>query len=539
MSSVLFNTDAYKLDHRRQYPDETRIVFSNMTPRKSRIEGINSVIVFGIQAYCMEVLRDEWNNNFFNKPVKEVTDEYYRMISAHLSEDSAKAIGVKHIGALHKLGYLPIEVKALAEGTECPIKVPLFTVKNTDDRFYWLTNYIETDMSCMTWGPITSATTARRYRKIFDAWAEKTGGSPEFVPFQGHDFSYRGMYGRQAAIMSGAAHLTSFYGTDTLPAIPYLEKYYACDSAHEIVGKSVAATEHAVMCVGTGFYIRKNNLTWEKYGDAELAVFKRLITELYPTGIVSIVSDTWDLWKVLTKYLPAMKEEILKRDGKLVIRPDSGDPVDILCGCVEQQMSTDDWDSITPAAQKGVVELLWNTFGGITNTKGFKELDPHVGCIYGDSITPERADTICERLAAKGFCSTNWVAGIGSYTYQYVTRDTFGMAMKATFAEVEIGERREGIEVFKDPVTDDGTKRSARGLLQVVEGPTGKLELITQVNWKAEQEGLLQTIFRDSSMQIVYSLKDIRERILCIKKKSMASAFDRIFENARRVRING
>ena len=233
--------------------------------------------------------------------------------------------------------------------------------------------------------------------------------------------------------------------------------------------------------------------------EGEFETFERLIKEIYPKGVVSIVSDTWDLWKVLTDYLPRLKKEITAREGKVVVRPDSGDPVDIICGNPNGK---------NEAEKKGVIELLWDVFGGTTNAKGYKELIPQIGAIYGDSITLERATQICERLKAKGFASTNVVLGIGSYTYQYNTRDTFGFAMKATYGEVN----GEGREIFKDPVTDDGTKKSAKGMMKIVlEG--GKYKLIDQVSWNEERQGELKEVFRDGKLLVDLSLADVRSRI--------------------------
>lgn len=227
--------------------------------------------------------------------------------------------------------------------------------------------------------------------------------------------------------------------------------------------------------------------------------FKRLITEIYPNGIVSIVSDTWDLWKVLTEYLPNLKNEVLNREGKVVIRPDSGDPADIICGNPKGK---------TEAEKKGVIQLLWEIFGGKTNAKGYKELDSHIGAIYGDSITLERAKAICERLKQKGFASTNVVLGIGSFTYQYNTRDTFGFAMKATYGEVN----GVGREIYKDPITDDGTKKSAKGLIKI-EKTEGGYIMKDQVSWEEEQQGELKEVFKDGELSINDTLQEIRNRV--------------------------
>jgi len=192
----------------------------------------------------------------------------------------------------------------------------------------------------------------------------------------------------------------------------------------------------------------------------------------------------------------------LKRDGKLVIRPDSGDPVDIICG-------EENYLDPTTSKYKGVIELLWEVFGGTINERGYKVLDSHIGAIYGDSITIERAEQICERLKQKGFASTNIVLGIGSYTYQYNTRDTFGFAMKATYGEVN----GVGREIFKDPITDDGTKRSAKGLLAVYKNEVGEYYLHDQATWTEEQNSELRTVFLDSKLVNETSLTEIRERL--------------------------
>ncbi|ADY29520.1 nicotinate phosphoribosyltransferase [Cellulophaga lytica] len=481
MNPLLY-TDGYKVDHRRQYPEGTTLVYSNWTPRKSRIDAIDEVVFFGLQYFIKKYIIEEFNTNFFNKPKKEIAEKYSRRINNYLGPN---AVGIKHIEDLHDLGYLPMVIKALPEGSSVPIRVPMMTMYNTLPEFFWLTNYFETILSTTIWMPCTSATIAKQYRKILDKYAEETSTALEFVDWQGHDFSMRGIAGMEAAVMSASGHLLSFSGTDTIPAIDFLEEYYNANSDKELVGGSVAATEHSVMCMGTN--------------TGEQETFKRLITEVYPNGIVSIVSDTWDLWKVLTEYLPNLKEDVLARDGKVVIRPDSGDPADIICGNPNGK---------TEEEKKGVIELLWEIFGGQTNSKGYKELDSHIGAIYGDSITTERATDICERLKQKGFASTNVVLGIGSFTYQYNTRDTFGFAMKATYGEVN----GEGREIFKDPITDDGTKKSAKGLLKI-EKENGTYKLVDQVNWEQEKTGELKEVFKDGKLLIDDSLQDIRNRV--------------------------
>lgn len=487
----LLLVDFYKPHHHNMYCDGCEEIDSNLTPRKSRIPGINGVVVFGVQHFIIKYLINQFQTEFFDIDIETIVKEYREVIN----------IDTKHIEKLHALGYLPLEIKSLPEGVICPIGVPLLTIRNTVAEFYWLTNYLETLMSCELWQPITSATIAHEYHKLLSKYALETTGDVSFVQWQGHDFSLRGMSSVESGILSGMGHLLSFTGTDTIPAIYELKKYYG---ATGLIGASVPATEHSVMCMGTK-------------GD-EIGTFRSLLRK-YPTGILSVVSDTWDLWKVCTEYLVEMKDEILARDGKLVIRPDSGDPIDIICGR-NKQFRDETYEGMwldTPE-NSGVVELLWKVFGGTVNEQGYKVLDPHIGAIYGDSITLDRAEQICERLKAKGFASTNIILGIGSYTYQYNTRDTFGFAVKATNGVVN-GEER---EIFKDPITDDGTKKSAKGLLRVDEvmeaDSYGKLhhktyKLVDQQTREEFAGGALKIVFLNGKSTNFQTLDEIRARL--------------------------
>ncbi len=477
-------TDGYKVDHRRQYPELTEFVFTNETPRKGRNSDDTGVIVAGIQGGIDEYLVDYAHDTFFARPVDEVCAEYEQAMLEYLGPNE---IGSQHVRDLHALGYLPLEIRAVPEGTFVPYGVPVLTVRNTDRRFFWLTNYIETLLSAITWQFITSATTAFKYRLILERWAVETGSPLEFVGWQAHDFSFRGMSSPQSSLYSGAGHLMSFYGTDTIPAIHYLKHYYGAEG---LIGGSVPATEHSVMCAGGK--------------EDEYETYARLL-RLYPQGIVSIVSDTWDLWHVLTSILPGLKNEIMNRDGKVVIRPDSGDPVKIICGDPEAPDHS--------PARYGVVRLLWDLFGGTYTDTGHKVLDSHIGVIYGDSITLERCNAICAELARQGFASANMVFGVGSYTYQYNTRDTHGFALKATYAVVDGEEHL----LFKDPVTDDGTKRSARGLLVVNRNEKGQLTLQDGLNWAeylaARPDDVLETIWDNGDFVKRTNLAEIRERV--------------------------
>lgn len=493
----LFLTDGYKTGHHQQYPKGTTFVYSNFTPRSNKYapKGCDQLVSFG-QQMVIKQIHEAFDKDFFSKPKDEVCGEMKRELSLYLNTD----YDVSHFEALHDLGYLPIVVKTIEEGSLVPIKVPVLTIYNTHPDFYWITNYLETIISNLLWKPMTSATIAHQYRKVLTSWQEKTDAERAwFIDWQGHDFSMRGMDSIDATISSGLGHLTSFSGSDSLPAIHGARKFY---NETEFVAGSVNATEHSVMCAGTK--------------DDEVGTFRNLM-ETYPTGILSIVSDTWDLWKVCTEHIVTLKEEILARDGKVVIRPDSGDPVDIICGkqiYIPQEYESEEEEIETKKELKspickGVIELLWDVFGGTINEQGYKVLDSHIGAIYGDSITIERAEEICKRLEAKGFASTNIVLGVGSFTYQFNTRDTFGFAMKATYVVVN----GEGREIFKDPITDDGTKKSATGLLHVTKSNENGYMLVDKVTWDNEANGELQTIYKDGEFFNQTTLTEIRERL--------------------------
>ena len=880
---ILEIIDFYKAGHPAQYPKNTEFVMSNLTPRGSRTKS-NRMVFSGGQYYFKEYLIKEWNETFFDLDKDFVIKQYKRRLDASLGKDS---VDVKHIEALHDLGYLPIQVNALPEGQSTPMRVPVLTLHNTHKDFGWLPNYLESSLSNMIWKSCTSATTAFQYLQTFHKYAELTGYDKNFIPFQGHDFSFRGMSGVEDACLSGFGHLLSFVGTDTVPTASFIEQYYNADADKELIACSVPATEHAVMSLHGN--------------DNEFELFKKLITETYPSGIVSIVSDTWNLWKVLTDYMPRLKDEIMARDGRVVIRPDcysddtliltkcgwklfknlndndlvaqvlddgshefvkplkyvneyysgdmyhffdhhgkmdllvtpnhrmifktnkwvvqeakdvpnngrymkdimrssraqdnesrltpieklkimfqadgsycnttdgsksktkydeykirgsfnkerkikklkilikeanltyseyhlkdgkteiqinipnhgftkdfswvtpdklsltwsrefieelsywdatrrsdsrfkfdttdkcvmdvvemicmaagygiliseykddrkkqfsniftgnilknnfidgqsikkekinysgnvhcvtvptgklivkrnrctaicgnSGDPVDIICGqefySVDKYMGNEfnmevlkhesaetlheilqeetphgkyggpitelfisfgkiyeitydpDWnrynkqyyfidnygskkskitikEMISEPEQIGAYELLWNTFGGIINKKNFKELDTHVGLIYGDAITLDRQEQILQRLMDKGFSASNLVLGIGSYTYTYVTRDTYGTAMKATFGIINGKEKN----IYKDPITDNGLKKSAKGRLAVTceNGELVLHEELTQEEYD-KIDNVLIPVFKDGKMLKEYSLIEIRKNI--------------------------
>jgi nicotinamide phosphoribosyltransferase len=478
--------DFYKSGHIRQYPIGSTEVYSNFTPRSDKHLNVERAmydgkfVFFGLQMVILDYLIDSFNDTFFSVPLEDVLASYKSRMDSSLFCD----FDVSHIEALHKLGYLPIRIKALPEGVKVRPGIPVFTIVNTLPEFFWLTNYLESALSAEIWKKMLNATIANHYRGIFKEFANRTGSPMDFVSWQGHDFSMRGMSGTSDAAMTGVAHLCSFFGTDTVSAIDAAEFFY---SAEGLVGGSVPATEHSVMCMGGK-------------GD-ERETYKRLITETYPSGIVSIVSDTWDFWNAIAVTAPSLKAEIMARDGKVVFRPDSGDPVKIICGDPKAPVGSNEW--------KGAVRILAERFGTTMTETGHMVLDSHVGLIYGDSITPKRAYQILSNLDDMGYASCNCVFGIGSYTYNYSTRDSLGAAIKSTSGVVN-GERR---AIFKDPKTDDGVKKSAKGLLRV-EFQDGEYVLFDEQTEQEEKWGALKTVFEDGKLTKLTTFKEIRERLM-------------------------
>lgn len=544
----LAQTDSYKLSHKGFMNPLTNAIQSNFTARSAKHFPVihedydNKYVVFNLQKFVMEYLIDYWNTFFFSQPKEKVIAKFKRLIDGYLG---AGEIPMEHFEALHDVGYLPIHIKSIDEGCRVNIRVPFFSITNTFPEFAWLTNYLETVISCELWKPITVATLIYEFRKMVNKYALETTGSLDFTMFQLHDFSFRGMPNRQDAATCSAAFLLSSCGTDTIPAIEFLEDYYGADVTKELIGTSVPASEHSVACLD---YAQMS----------ELESYRKWITVDYPKGIVSLVSDTTDYWRVLTEYLPALKEDILARPAnslglsKVVVRPDSGNPVNIVAGyrvlnetfinhglremqstyahirkngievvrtstgqyrkieilqydvCLDYRLGSE----VTEAEIKGSIQLLWETFGGTETEQGYKLLDSHIGLIYGDSITMPIAKEIFDRLKEKGFASTNVVFGVGSYTMQYLTRDSLGMAIKATYAEVD------GVpfELSKSPVTDSGVKKSAKGLLRV-EKVGDDYVLHEQQTREQEATGELTTLFLNGALVKRTTLAEIRERL--------------------------
>lgn len=504
--NTLFYSDGYKVGHKKMLAAGTTKLYGTWIPRsvKHAPKGITKIVSAG-QQLVVRWLHDEFKDNFFALQKEEALE---------FSKDMSLYLGMEydgtHFDKLHDLGYLPIKVKSLPEGIETIPNIPHMTFINTIDGFAWLTLYLETIISSLAWKTSTSATLALQYKRNVTKWVMKTDPSQSFlIPFMCHDFSARGLDPFNM-LSSGLGHAMSFRGSDSIICIPGA-RYFYDEPKSEVCINSVNASEHSVS-------------TTKIFTVGEKQMIIDWLKE-FPTGILSIVADTFDLWKLITEYLadPEVKALVLARDGKLVIRPDSGNPVDIICGVglTNETQTFKEYDHQDKPSYKGVIELLWDTFGGIINEKGYKVLDPHIGAIYGDSITLDRQVEIYTRLSSKGFASTNIVLGIGSYTYQMNTRDTFGFAAKGAWFEAN----GKSFDIYKDPVTDDGTKKSLKGFIAVYEddqgcsNPNGEYIVKQQCTKEEEEKGLLQVIYKDGKFLNQTTLTKVREKLEKLNQK--------------------
>lgn len=486
----LLQSDFYKQVHWNQYPKNVTKVVSYLTPRGTRIKEWTEYPVFGFQGFIKEFLIEDFNENFFNRPKDEVIAEYQRVMNNTLGDNLC---GIERIGRLHDLGYLPIHIRTLKEGTMCPIGVPMLEISNTHPDFAWLTNALETLISCEAWHAIVSAKVGVEYRKIVNKYYDLT--CDDNIPKSRAlgDFAMRGQESAHSAMKSSAAWLLSFVNTATVPAIMYLEKYYNCDCTKEPVGFGAVSTEHSVMC---------SNYAVD--GD-EITMIKRLLTEIYPNSSFSMVSDSYDYWNLVDNILPQCKEEIMNHNGCLLIRGDSGDPVDVVTRTVFK---------------------LWDMFGGTVNSKGYKVLDPHVKAIYGDSITIRRCEQIYTILSENGFACSNVSLGVGSFSMQCFeeetsdgkiklnpfTRDTSNMAIKCTYCEDKDGNP---IPVFKNP-KEMSFKKSHKGCCVVLRNnETGTIEVKDGYGFKESfaEDTLLETVFINGIQARETSLKEIRNNL--------------------------
>ena len=475
--------DFYKAVHAEMLPEKITKSVSYFTPRMSRVQRWDKVVMFGLQGFIKKYLIDYFNAEFFGKALDEVIGEYKRIMDATLG---AEAYKIDKIENLHKLGYLPIEIVALPEGTKVPMHVPMFGITNTHSDFAWLPQSLESLISAEMWHPMLAATVGATYREVVDKYYAETCDDDVPRARALGAFDFRGEECLESATKAGAGWLMSFLNTATVPSIPYLEQYYNCDCTKEPVGFGSPSTEHSVMC--SNFAV-----------DGDEATFlRRVLTEVYPNTSFSAVLDSYDYWNVIDNILPQIHDEIMAHNGCMLMRGDSGD-------CVEVVTKT--------------VFKLWEQFGGTVNSKGYKVLDPHVKAIYGDSITVQRCEQIYEILKSAGFACSNVALGVGSFSFQCIeedgilkpfTRDTFSSCIKATYCEID----GVPVPIFKNP-KDGGFKKSQRGCCDVYYDRDGRLTYKDGYTWEQvdSKNNCLKPVFIDGQMVKEQSISDIRKAL--------------------------
>lgn len=568
----LYESDGYKVSHPLMLAKGTTREYWNWIPRSVKYmpKGIDKIMSAG-QQLTWRYIHSVFQENFFDQPIGVAT-KFTKDMCKYLMQE----YNFEGFEQLHKLGYLPVEIKSIPEGMFIKPNIPHMTGINTVDGYAWLGLFLETLVSKLSWQCPTSATIGHLFKQNAVEWTLKTDKENLWLAdFMCHDFHSRG--GNPfTSIAVGLGHSMSNSGSDTLNVIPASRYYYDFDE-NETPIYSVNASEHSVTCTGIFYYedlLRSgkldNEIEWyysfkdipydgsienpDYLAIAECLNLRDWLIK-FPKGILSVVSDTMDLWKVITHIFARLKDIIMAREGKLVCRPDSGNPVDIICGhliykVIEDEYSSDDifengftaidangyvinkeGKKIIIAEQKGVIELLWDIFGGIVNEQGYKVLDSHIGSIYGDSINLERQVQIYERLEAKKFASTNIVVGVGSFTYVMLTRDSAGYAAKGAWFEVkewlegysdpqglnstEGYFNKKSYNIYKDPITDNGTKKSLKGFQFVFINEEDEVDAISEVSEEKYNSdvNLLKTMYKDGKFYNQTTLTEIRARV--------------------------
>ena len=578
--SSILKTDFYKVTHMQQYNTGITHFTSYLTPRGSRFKNIDKMVVFGIANFVNEILYKDFNENFFGKHWLDIYEDLIEVLhdGLHYSLPTIKETELK-IKKLYNLGYLPIELNGLPEGTLCPMGVPAIEIRSTHPDFAWVAQSIESILSCEFWHPAISATMALEYKKIAKVAYDKTVDDDISHMTAMCDFSMRGQESYTSSVASGAAFLTSFYNCSTIESRRYIRENYNDAKPERVNG--LTSTEHSVMCSDYAIC-----------GD-ERETFKRLLTEVYPNTSFAAVSDSYDFWNVVTNILPSLREEIEAHNGFIGIRHDSDEPVHALCGiksinlnkilCGEPEVNNfEDFESLvyeivnddlhfdeveevyfeykfkditykgvfdiipyvesydhkgrewiayettflreerTPE-DKGMVESLYELFGGYTNSKGYKVMNPKLKAVYGDSITIPRAKEIYKRLEEKGFAANNVSLGVGSFSMECLeedgvlkpfTRDSFSIAVKATYCIYNDNGEEKEIFIYKDPKGCSG-KKSLKGLCRVVENYE-EIKVVQELNQQQydalEPASLFVNYFKDGTVN-KYSFKDVRGRM--------------------------
>ena len=460
-------SDSYKGTHWKQYPKNTTKVYSYLESRGGKF---NNTLFYGLQFFLKKYLTGKVVTEQKIQSAKKLWD-------AHLGPGLFNESGWRHILETHN-GHLPIKIKAVPEGLSIPTSNVLVTVENTDPEVPWLTNYIET-LLLQVWYPITVGTLSREIKKVLvDSLKQTTDldseGLKNQVSFMLHDFGYRGVSSVESAGIGGSAHIVNFLGTDTIAAIETAQEYYNTDN---ILAFSIPASEHS---------------TITSWGEAnESKAFENML-DAYPTGLVACVSDSFDIIRACGMYWGGiLRNKIMQRDGRLVVRPDSGDPVETL---------------------RQVFKILWNRFPGTTNNKGFKVLHPNIRVIQGDGVNYESIQDILNMMIEEGFSVENIAFGMGGALLQKVDRDTQKFAFKCSHIVIdgeEVDVRKNPIEINEKGERVQSFKKSKTGRLKLI-----KTEDSYQTIEKAQDEtdDILVTVFEDGLMIKEWTFEEIREK---------------------------
>ena len=461
--SFIWDVDAYKMGHMCQYPTDTEYIYSVLQLRSDRY--FSKTPIVGLQYLIKEYLMQPINK----QDVLELIAETKEMGIYHPETE-------KKLMSLVKLGYLPLEIKAIPEGSVIDLPNAICTIQNTVEGFHWCVGLVET-LLLKWWSALATSSCSLAYRQVVDKYFEETSDSHFLKPFAVHDFGARATMCPESASFTGMAHALNFDGSDTIVSAPLIRKYY---NGEGMVICSVPASEHSVMC---------------SYGrEDEIKAFENML-DTYKTGIVSIVSDTYNWYDVMDKMTLDLKDKILARDGKVVFRPDSGNPYDIICGEMPMRGVSMDYGS----KQIGGIRALDKVFGHTVNSKGYKVLDSHVGLIYGDGMYLERFEKTLETMKQLGYSAENLVIGVGGILRNH-TRDTLGAAFKATCV------CRNGVwtPIMKDPVTDQG-KKSYKGFVSVIK-EDGQYKTVEG----GHPNDLLQTVFKDGQLVKDFTWQEIK-----------------------------
>lgn len=619
LNNPLFRNDTYKFTHYDQVPAGMEQMYSHLTPRHNKYfkrrfpKAADKAVIFGIQIYLAK-LKHKWDTGFFQIPWEQINEVTLELLMPHMGFEPKDMVRFQD---LHSLGYLPLRIKALPEGAAVNLNIPILTVTNTIKKFHWLPNFIEPDVLNNIFKPVTVATLSVELAKLRNRYVKETCPTSPSAQFIYHSFDFRG-HAEGSAGASGAAYNLVTSGTDTLLGIVYAQEYMC---TKDPVAYSIPALEHSTATLNIQMYrkalvvadaITEDELTNEKdltdvlaeklnlpkavvsaaYLPAlqvrdllvlkgntaeqiELAVGEvftivRMLVEVYPNRTFAYVSDSYNYNRLISIILPALYDVIMAHNGKLVIRPDSGNPVEIVCGVEGVDISNEvakailshplnevfkvqckyyksvrrpqlragmylpffelvrngfiqevptQYDekgveinhpafSVLASEFKGSIETLWETFGGTVNEQGYKQLDSHIGLVYGDGMTYDRIESIFENLKRSGFATDNICLAAGAYMLASATRDDLGFAIKASYAKVN----GVGIPVYKQPETDM-SKASARGLFQVTKDEFGEYHLKADVTEEEEATGELQVVFLDGQLKNVTTYEEVKQRI--------------------------